>query len=180
MKAAADARLAAQAHGAINELDELAADGKAQSRATEFARDAAVGLLEGLEYPVVLRGCDADAGVGDRELQRAGGFRSGHGDHRDQHGAGLGELHGVVDQVAEHLAQPQRVAVDHSRNVAADVRGHLGDKVYDTMIPRNVRVSEAPSYGKPALLYDVRCTGSQAYIRLASELLRREGTPVAA
>lgn len=58
--------------------------------------------------------------------------------------------------------------------VAADVRSHLGPKVYDTVIPRNVRVSEAPSHGKPVLLYDMRCAGSQAYIRLASELLRRE------
>jgi chromosome partitioning protein len=58
--------------------------------------------------------------------------------------------------------------------VAADVRGHLGQKVYDTIIPRNVRISEAPSHGKPVLLYDLRCPGSQAYIHLASELLRRE------
>lgn len=58
--------------------------------------------------------------------------------------------------------------------VAADVRGHFGPKVYDTVIPRNVRISEAPSHGKPVLLYDLRCPGSQAYIHLASELLRRE------
>ena len=58
--------------------------------------------------------------------------------------------------------------------VAADVRRHLGGTVYDTVIPRNVKVSEAPSHGKPVLLYDVRCAGSQAYIHLASELLRRE------
>ena len=61
-----------------------------------------------------------------------------------------------------------------SDQVAADVRSYLGDKVYDTVIPRNVRVSEAPSFGKPALLYDHRCAGSKAYMRLASELLRRE------
>ena len=61
-----------------------------------------------------------------------------------------------------------------SDQVAADVRGHLGDKVYETVIPRNVRVSEAPSHGKPALLYDHRCSGSLAYMRLARELLRRE------
>ncbi|HEX9771804.1 MAG TPA: ParA family protein [Kiloniellales bacterium] len=58
--------------------------------------------------------------------------------------------------------------------VAEDVRGYLGDKVYDTIIPRNVRVSEAPSHGKPILLYDIRCAGSQAYIQLAKELIRRE------
>jgi chromosome partitioning protein len=58
--------------------------------------------------------------------------------------------------------------------VAADVRGFLGEKVYSTVIPRNVRVSEAPSHGKPVLLYDIRCAGSQAYIHLAKEVLHRE------
>jgi len=58
--------------------------------------------------------------------------------------------------------------------VAADVRGFFGDKVYETVIPRNVRISEAPSHGKPVLLYDVRSAGSQAYLALAKELLRRE------
>jgi len=57
--------------------------------------------------------------------------------------------------------------------VAADVRGHFGDKVYDTVIPRNVRVSEAPSHGMPVLIYDHRCPGSQAYMRLAAEMLRQ-------
>jgi chromosome partitioning protein len=61
-----------------------------------------------------------------------------------------------------------------SGQVAKDVRGHLGDQIYDTMIPRNVRVSEAPSFGKPALIYDLKCAGSQAYLRLAKELVRRE------
>ena len=61
-----------------------------------------------------------------------------------------------------------------SDQVAEDVRGFLGDKVYATVIPRNVRVSEAPSFGKPALLYDYRCAGSQAYISLARELIERE------
>jgi chromosome partitioning protein len=60
--------------------------------------------------------------------------------------------------------------------VAADVRGHLGAKVFETMIPRNVRVAEAPSHGKPVLIYDHSCAGSQAYIRLAAEMLRRAGT----
>ncbi len=58
--------------------------------------------------------------------------------------------------------------------VAADVRDHFGDKVYDTVIPRNVRISEAPSHGKPVLIYDFRSAGAQAYIHLASEVLRRE------
>jgi chromosome partitioning protein len=61
-----------------------------------------------------------------------------------------------------------------SEQVAQDVRSVLGEKVYQTVIPRNVRVSEAPSYGKPVLLYDNACVGSQAYIRLASEIIRRE------
>jgi chromosome partitioning protein len=58
--------------------------------------------------------------------------------------------------------------------VASDVRQHFGDKVYRTVIPRNVRVSEAPSHGKPVMLYDFRCAGSQAYVHLASEVIRRE------
>ncbi|PVE24688.1 chromosome partitioning protein ParA [Microvirga sp. KLBC 81] len=61
-----------------------------------------------------------------------------------------------------------------SGQVVADVREFMGDKVYETMIPRNVRVSEAPSHGKPVLLYDIKCTGSQAYLRLASEIIQRE------
>lgn len=61
-----------------------------------------------------------------------------------------------------------------SEQVAMDVRSYLGDKVYDTVIPRNVRVSEAPSHGKPVLLYDLHCAGSQAYIKVAAELLRRK------
>ena len=61
-----------------------------------------------------------------------------------------------------------------SDQVAADVRAHFGDKVYDTVIPRNVRVSEAPSFGKPVLVYDLKCAGSQAYLRLARELVGRE------
>jgi chromosome partitioning protein len=58
--------------------------------------------------------------------------------------------------------------------VGNDVRAFFGDQVYETVIPRNVRVSEAPSHGKPVLLYDLKCSGSQAYMLLASELLRRE------
>jgi chromosome partitioning protein len=65
-----------------------------------------------------------------------------------------------------------------SDQVAADVRSCLGDVVFDTVIPRNVRISEAPSHGKPAMLYDYRCPGSEAYIRLAGEVLRRVLRPV--
>lgn len=60
-----------------------------------------------------------------------------------------------------------------SEQVSADVRSCLGDLVFETVIPRNVRLSEAPSHGKPALLYDYRCPGSEAYMKLATEMLRR-------
>ena len=103
---------------------------------------------------------------------------------------GLSHLMGTIDRVKRHLntaleIQGVVLTMYDKRNslsdlVAADVRGHFGDKVYETVIPRNVRVSEAPSYGKPVLLYDVRCAGAQAYIHLASELLRREGARVTA
>ncbi|MBF0323845.1 ParA family protein [Magnetospirillum moscoviense] len=61
-----------------------------------------------------------------------------------------------------------------TEQVAADVRAFFGDKVYDTVIPRNVRISEAPSHGKPVLIYDHKCAGSEAYIHLAAEMLKRE------
>jgi chromosome partitioning protein len=61
-----------------------------------------------------------------------------------------------------------------SDQVATDVRAHFGDTVYDTVIPRNVRVSEAPSFGKPVLIYDLKCAGSQAYLKLAREVVGRE------
>lgn len=59
--------------------------------------------------------------------------------------------------------------------VEEDVRGHLGDIVFDTFIPRNVRLSEAPSHGKPAIIYDIKCAGSLAYIELAKEILKKQG-----
>ena len=77
------------------------------------------------------------------------------------------EIQGVVLTMAD-----QRNNL--TEQVAADVREHLGEKVYETVIPRNVRVSEAPSHGLPALVYDLRCAGSQAYIHLAGEVIRRE------
>jgi chromosome partitioning protein len=67
-----------------------------------------------------------------------------------------------------------------SDQVAADVRANMGDMVYNTVIPRNVRISEAPSHGLPALVYDLRCPGSQAYIKLAGELVQRERARLAA
>ena len=66
-----------------------------------------------------------------------------------------------------------------SAQVEKDVRDHFGETVYETVIPRNVRVSEAPSFGKPALVYDMNCAGSQAYMRLAAEVIARERRRVA-
>ena len=77
------------------------------------------------------------------------------------------ELHGIVLTMYD-----RRNSL--SRQVAEDVRTHFGDKVYATMIPRNVRVSEAPSFGKPVLIYDLGCPGSQAYLKLAREVVGRE------
>ncbi len=61
-----------------------------------------------------------------------------------------------------------------SNQVSDNVRSFFGDKVYETVIPRNVRISEAPSFGLPAIVYDMNCIGSQAYIQLAKEMLKRE------
>jgi chromosome partitioning protein len=97
---------------------------------------------------------------------------------------GLTQLLSTVDQVKRTLNS--RLSIhgivltmydprnNLSTQVVADVRRFMGDKVYETMIPRNVRVSEAPSYGKPVLLYDLKCSGSQAYLKLASEVIQRE------
>jgi chromosome partitioning protein len=97
---------------------------------------------------------------------------------------GLSQLIKTIDLVRSNLnpaLEIQGVVLtmfDRRNNlsvqVEADVRAHFGDKVYRTVIPRNVRISEAPSHGKPALLYDYRAAGSQAYMRLASEMLQRE------
>ena len=67
-----------------------------------------------------------------------------------------------------------------SRLVEDDVREFMGDRVYKTVIPRNVRLSEAPSYGLPAIVYDMRCPGAKAYIELAKEVIKREKTAVQA
>ncbi len=103
---------------------------------------------------------------------------------------GLSQLLETVDQV-RRTVNPQLdiqgivLTMFDSRNnlaqqVVSDVRTHLGEKVYHTLIPRNVRVSEAPSYGKPAILYDLKCAGSQAYLQLASEVIQRERQRLAA
>jgi chromosome partitioning protein len=97
---------------------------------------------------------------------------------------GLSQLLKTVDQVKSTL-NPQLsihgivLTMFDARNnlsnqVVADVRQFMGRKVYDTVIPRNVRVSEAPSYGKPVLVYDLKCVGSEAYLRLATEIIQRE------
>lgn len=67
-----------------------------------------------------------------------------------------------------------------SKAIEWDVREYFGDLVYDAVVPRNVRVSEAPSHGKPAIIYDTQCTGSRAYLKLASEVLKREKIAAAA
>ncbi len=97
---------------------------------------------------------------------------------------GLSQLLETVDEVQRTINPGLRIQgivltmYDGRNNLANqvvdDVRAHLGDKVYQTVIPRNVRVSEAPSYGKPAILYDLKCSGSQAYLQLASEVIRQE------
>jgi len=97
---------------------------------------------------------------------------------------GLTQLLKTVERVRGHLnakldIQGLVLTMYDSRNnlsaeVAADVREHFGDKVYKTVIPRNVRVSEAPSMGKPVLLYDLSCAGSKAYVALAKEVVRQE------
>ncbi len=97
---------------------------------------------------------------------------------------GLSQLLRTVEMVRDTLnpvldIQGVVLTMFDSRNnlsdqVALDVRGFLGNKVYETVIPRNVRVSEAPSYGKPVLIYDMQCAGSRAYMKLAGEILRQE------
>src|SRR5213078_1148565 len=97
---------------------------------------------------------------------------------------GLSQLLKTVEQVRTSLNPELTIhgivlTMFDARNnlagqVVADVRQFMGEKVYQTIIPRNVRVSEAPSYGKPVLLYDLKCVGSQAYLRLASEIIQRE------
>jgi chromosome partitioning protein len=97
---------------------------------------------------------------------------------------GITQLIRTVDVVRRALNPPLHLhgivltMFDRRNNlsdlVAADARGFFGDRVYDTVIPRNIRISEAPSHGKPVLLYDPRSQGAQAYLALARELLQRE------
>ena len=97
---------------------------------------------------------------------------------------GLSQLLKTVEQVKDTLNPDLTIhgivlTMFDARNnlsgqVVADVREFIGAKVYDTVIPSNVRVSEAPSYGKPVLVYDLKCVGSEAYLRLATEIIQRE------
>ena len=97
---------------------------------------------------------------------------------------GISQLIRTIDMVKRGLNPGLRIQgivltmFDRRNNlsdlVAADARGFFGDRVYDTVIPRNIRVSEAPSHGKPVLLYDFKSAGAQAYVRLAGEVLKRE------
>jgi chromosome partitioning protein len=97
---------------------------------------------------------------------------------------GLSQLLKTVEQVKETLNPGLSIhgivlTMFDARNnlsnqVVADVREFMGKKVYDTIIPRNVRISEAPSYGKPVLVYDLKCVGSEAYLKLATEIIQRE------
>jgi chromosome partitioning protein len=97
---------------------------------------------------------------------------------------GLSQMLKTVDQIRQSLNSKLVIhgivlTMFDSRNslaaqVVADVREFMGETVYHTVIPRNVRISEAPSHGKPVLLYDLKCSGSQAYLKLASEMIQRE------
>ncbi|MBL4588537.1 MAG: ParA family protein [Alphaproteobacteria bacterium] len=97
---------------------------------------------------------------------------------------GFSHLVKTIDRVRKNYNQKLNIQgvvltmYDKRNNLSAmveeDVRAHFGDKVYQTVIPRNVRLSEAPSFGLPAIVYDMKCSGAQAYIQLAKEVLRRE------
>ena len=96
---------------------------------------------------------------------------------------GISQLMGTIDRVREAVNPNLEVEgivltmfderMNLSRQVAEEVRTHFSDKVYTTVIPRNVRLGEAPSFGKPIILYDIRSRGSEAYISLAKEFIRR-------
>ncbi len=103
---------------------------------------------------------------------------------------GISQLHQTIEQVRAALNPSLEIhgvvltmhdpRTNLSNDVAAEVRNFFGEKVYATMIPRNIRIAEAPSHGKPILLYDNKCPGSQAYIELAGEIIERERAFLAA
>ena len=96
---------------------------------------------------------------------------------------GVSQLLNTVERVRESLNPQLEIEgialtmyddrMNLSRQVAEEVRNHFGDKVYKTVIPRNVRLGEAPSFGKPIILYDIRSRGSEAYVNLAKEFIAR-------
>ena len=96
---------------------------------------------------------------------------------------GISQLLNTIDRVRDALnpsLELEGIALtmyddrmNLARQVAQEVRTHFGDKVYRTVIPRNVRLGEAPSFGKPIILYDIRSRGSEAYVSLAKEFIRR-------
>ena len=97
---------------------------------------------------------------------------------------GISQLKASIDQIRATLNPSLEIQgvvltmhdarLSLSKEVAQEVRAFFGPKVYETIIPRNTRVAEAPSHGKPILLYDFDCAGSQAYIKLATEIIERE------
>jgi chromosome partitioning protein len=99
---------------------------------------------------------------------------------------GVAQLLNTIERVRESLNPSLEIEgialtmyderMNLARQVAEEVRGHFGDKVYQTVIPRNVRLGEAPSFGKPIILYDIRSRGSEAYVNLAKEFIRRAET----
>jgi chromosome partitioning protein len=102
---------------------------------------------------------------------------------------GLSHLLKTIEKVKKHLNPALKIhgillTMHDKRNnlteqVELDVRGYLGDNVFETVIPRNIKMSEAPSHGLPAIIYDHKCSGSMAYIHLAREMLKREQKLVA-
>jgi chromosome partitioning protein len=96
---------------------------------------------------------------------------------------GVAQLVNTIDRVRDLLNPALEIEgialtmyderMNLARQVAEEVRSHFGDKVYQTVVPRNVRLGEAPSFGKPIILYDIRSRGSEAYVNLAKEVIQR-------
>ena len=144
------------------------------------------------DYPLAIHAVSGYSGGGRARVDEHEGPSASGAPAFQVYGLGLAHKH--TPEIEKHAGLAQRpfflpaygsyrqgivLTMFDSRNnlaqqVVSDVRTHLGDKVYHTLIPRNVRVSEAPSYGKPAILYDLKCAGSQAYLQLASEVIQRE------
>jgi chromosome partitioning protein len=102
---------------------------------------------------------------------------------------GVSQLLNTIDRVRQSLNPALEIEgivltmyddrMNLSRQVALEVREHFGPKVYRTVVPRNVRLGEAPSFGKPIILYDIRSRGSEAYVSLAKEFIQRAETVIA-